>query len=162
MSEATNEELTALQAVLAAEHAVVYGYGVVGGRVGEGRRTEARAAYDAHRARRDALVREVRGLGAEPVAASAGYALPFAVADSAAAVRLAAELEDRVAGAYSDLVRAAVEARRADAAAALREAAVRAARWRGGSVAFPGLAERTGQAGPTATDPATASGTPAA
>ncbi|MFF4591390.1 ferritin-like domain-containing protein [Streptomyces sp. NPDC001388] len=141
---ATSAELTALQAALAAEHAAVYGYGVVGGRIREERRTEARSAYDAHRARRDALVREVRDLGGEPVAASAGYALPFPVADSAAAVRLAAELEDRVAGVYSDLVRAAGDERRREAAGALREAAVRAARWRGGSVAFPGLAERAG------------------
>ncbi|KRD16987.1 MULTISPECIES: ferritin-like domain-containing protein [unclassified Streptomyces] len=156
MSGETGAELTALQAVLAAEHAAVYGYGVVGGRVGEGRSTEARAAYDAHRARRDALAREVRGLGAEPVAASAGYALPFPVADSATAVRLAADLEDRVAGVYSDLVRATAGARRRDAAGALREAAVRAARWRGGSVAFPGLAERNGA------DPATGSASAAA
>ncbi|MFF4660181.1 ferritin-like domain-containing protein [Streptomyces sp. NPDC001381] len=141
---ATSAELTALQAALAAEHAAVYGYGVVGGRIREERRTEARSAYDAHRARRDALVREVRDLGGEPVAANAGYALPFPVADSAAAVRLAAELEDRVAGVYSDLVRAAGDERRREAAGALREAAVRAARWRGGSVAFPGLAERAG------------------
>ncbi|MFF5189665.1 ferritin-like domain-containing protein [Streptomyces sp. NPDC000345] len=141
---ATSAELTALQAALAAEHAAVYGYGVVGGRIREERRTEARSAYDAHRARRDALVREVRDLGGEPVAASAGYALPFPVADSATAVRLAAELEDRVAGVYSDLVRAAGDERRREAAGALREAAVRAARWRGGSVAFPGLAERAG------------------
>ncbi|WP_340375561.1 ferritin-like domain-containing protein [Streptomyces sp. SS7] len=137
-------ELTALQAALAAEHAAVYGYGVVGGRIGADRRTEARAAYDAHRARRDALVREVRDLGAEPVAASAAYALPFPVTDAATAVRLAAELEGRVAGVYSDLVRAAADQRRREAAGALREAAVRAARWRGGSVAFPGLAERAG------------------
>ncbi|WP_133917675.1 ferritin-like domain-containing protein [Streptomyces sp. NBC_00582] len=150
-----NGELTALQAALAAEHAAVYGYGVVGGRIGAARRTEAQAGYDAHRARRDALVREVRDLGAEPVAASAAYALPFPVADAAAAVRLAAELEERVAGVYSDLVRAAGDQRRREAAGALREAAVRAVRWRGGSVAFPGLAERAG------TDAAT-SGAPAA
>ncbi|GAA2440729.1 ferritin-like domain-containing protein [Streptomyces glaucus] len=146
MSKAKDGELDALQAALAAEHAAVYGYGVVGGRVRPERRTEARAAYDAHRARRDALVREVRDLGGEPVAAAAGYALPFPVPDSAAAVRLAAELEERVAGVYSDLVRAAGGERRATAAGALREAAVRAVRWRGGSVAFPGLAERAGAA----------------
>lgn len=146
MSKAEDRRLDALQAALAAEHAAVYGYGVVGGRVGEKRRTEARAAYDAHRARRDALARDVRGLGGEPVAAAAGYALPFSVPDSAAAVRLAARLEDRVAGVYSDLVRAAEGDARATAAGALREAAVRAARWRGGSVAFPGLAERSGTA----------------
>jgi hypothetical protein len=151
-------ELAALQAALAAEHAAVYGYGVVGGRIHEGRRAEARAAYDAHRARRDALAREVRDLGAEPVAANAAYALPFPVPDSAAAVRLAAELEERVAGVYSDLVRASGDARRRAAAGALREAAVRAVRWRGGSVAFPGLAERADKAA----DPAATGAGPSA
>lgn len=154
MSEEKAAELTALQAALAAEHAAVYGYGVVGGRIREGRRQEAKAAYDAHRARRDALAREVRDLGGTPVAASAAYALPFPVPDSTAAVELAAELEDRVAGVYSDLVRAATGGVRGTAAEALREAAVRAVRWRGGSVPFPGLAERaatpTASATPTA------------
>jgi hypothetical protein len=142
VSRTDERQLEALQAALAAEHAAVYGYGVVGGRVRESRRTEARAAYDAHRARRDALVRAVRDLGGRPVAAAAAYALPFQVPDSAAAVRFAAELEERVAGVYSDLVRASTGERRREAAEALREAAVRAVRWRGESVAFPGLAER--------------------
>ncbi|MFD0343578.1 ferritin-like domain-containing protein [Streptomyces sp. NPDC127117] len=142
MSAATRK---AAQAALAAEHAAVYGYGVVGGRVAEGRRAEATAAHHAHRARRDALTRTVRGLGGEPVAAQAAYALPFAVPDPAAAVRLAAVLENRVAGVYSDLVRAAEGPLRREAADALREAAVRAVRWRGGGVAFPGLAERASE-----------------
>ncbi|WP_037661545.1 DUF4439 domain-containing protein, partial [Streptomyces aurantiacus] len=51
--DGSKNELNALQAALRAEHAAVYGYGVVGGRVGDGRRAEARTAYDAHRARRD-------------------------------------------------------------------------------------------------------------
>jgi hypothetical protein len=137
-------ELAALQAALAAEHAAVYGYGVVGGRIGTARQAEARTAYDAHRARRDDLARQVRALGGRPVAADAAYALPFTVSDPADAVRLAARLEDGVAGVYADLVRTAAGERRRTAAGALRESAVRAARWRGGSVAFPGLAERTG------------------
>ncbi|MER6622649.1 ferritin-like domain-containing protein [Streptomyces sp. NPDC000931] len=149
--EAKDRELRALQAALAAEHAAVYGYGVVGGRIGRDRRTEARTAYDAHRARRDALVRTVKDAGGAPVAAAAGYALPFPVPDAAAAVRLAAELEDRVAGVYADLVRASGGERRRGAAEAMREAAVRSVRWSGESVAFPGLAERGG----------TASGSPA-
>ncbi|MFE4970235.1 DUF4439 domain-containing protein [Streptomyces sp. NPDC056660] len=159
--EAEARVLTALQAALAAEHAAVYGYGVVGGRVGRQRLTEARSAYDAHRARRDALAREVEDLGAAPVAASAAYALPFAVTDAATAVRLAAELEDRVADVYSDLVRASSGERRGSAAGALREAAVRAVRWSGKSVAFPGLAERDaplGRAGGSASP--SASSTP--
>lgn len=138
----------AVQAALAAEHATVYGYGVVGGRIDSSRQGEARGAYDAHRARRDVLRREVRDLGDEPEPAAAAYALPFAVPDSAAAVRLAAELEDRLAGVYADLVRASEGARRREAAALLSEAAVRSVRWRGSSVAFPGLSERSGSDGP--------------
>ncbi|MFJ2650679.1 ferritin-like domain-containing protein [Streptomyces sp. NPDC087420] len=134
--------LDATQAALAAEHAAVYGYGIVGARVGEDRGAEATAAYAAHRARRDALARTVRDLGGEPAVAAAAYALPFAVPDRAAAVRLAAELEDRVADVYSDLVRASEGPARREAAGALREAAVRAVRWRGSGVTFPGLAER--------------------
>ncbi|MFI2368691.1 DUF4439 domain-containing protein [Streptomyces sp. NPDC018833] len=132
----------AVQAALAAEHAAVYGYGVVGGRIDDDRAREAAAAHAAHRARRDALTRTARDLGAEPVVAEAAYALPFDVPDSAAAVRLAVELEERVAGVCSDLVRAVEGPLRQEAAAALREAAVRAVRWRGSGVAFPGLAER--------------------
>ncbi|MEU3431706.1 ferritin-like domain-containing protein [Streptomyces gardneri] len=134
--------LDAAQAALAAEHAAVYGYGVVGGRIGTQRRAEATAAYEAHRARRDALRRTVRDLGGTPVAAAAAYELPFPVADAPGAVRLAAVLEDRVAGVYSDLVRSGRGPLRSEAAAALREAAVRAVRWRGSDVTFPGLAER--------------------
>ncbi|MEX2974619.1 ferritin-like domain-containing protein [Streptomyces sp. C184] len=139
-------ELTAVQAALAAEHAAVYGYGVVGGRITGDRRKEAQEAYDGHRARRDALRRVVRDLGGTPQAAAAAYELPFPVPDAAAAVRLAAELEDRLAAVYADLVRAGGAARRREAAAALREAAVRAVRWRGSGVAFPGLAERAAAA----------------
>ncbi len=147
---AKKEELRALQAALAAEHAAVYGYGVVGGRIGESRRADARAGYDAHRARRDELMRAVRDLDGSPVAAYAAYALPFTVTDTGSAVRLAAELEERVAGVYSDLVRASKGDRRRAAAQALREAAVRAVRWRDGSVAFPGLAERAASSAPSA------------
>ncbi|MFF4601182.1 ferritin-like domain-containing protein [Streptomyces sp. NPDC001339] len=142
------DELTAVQAALAAEHAAVYGYGVVGGRIADDRRAEARAAYDAHRARRDALHREVRALGGTPPAAAAAYKLPFPVPDAAAAARLAGELEDRLAAVYADLVRAGGRTRRAEAAAALREAAVRAVRWRGSGAAFPGLTERSAAATP--------------
>ncbi|MQY15990.1 hypothetical protein SRB5_61820 [Streptomyces sp. RB5] len=137
-----DHSLIAAQAVLAGEHAAVYGYGVIGALIGEDRANEARAAWDAHRARRDTVARLVRDLGGEPRAAAAGYALPFTVSDGGDAVRLAAELEDRVAGVYADLVRAASGELRGEALAALREAAVRAARWRGRGTAFPGLAER--------------------
>lgn len=139
---APSSPLAAAQEALAAEHAAVYGYGVVGARVGVDRRKAAQQAYAAHRARRDALRRTVRGLGGRPLAAAPAYALPFAVPDAAAAVRLATTLEERVAGVYGDMVRATTGALRREAAMALREAAVRAVRWRDGSVPFPGLVER--------------------
>ncbi|MDG4866292.1 ferritin-like domain-containing protein, partial [Streptomyces sp. T-3] len=108
----SSELLDTYQSALRAEHAAVYGYGVVGGRIREGRRDEARSAYDAHRARRDELQRTVRDLGGTPEQASAAYALPFPVPDSAAATRLAADIEDRVAGVYADVVRATEGERR--------------------------------------------------
>ncbi|MGY1438344.1 ferritin-like domain-containing protein [Streptomyces reniochalinae] len=134
-------ELSAVQAALRAEHAAVYGYGVVGGRIDPDRKSQVRECYDAHRSRRDALRRTVRSLGGDPEPAAAAYALPFAVPDSDAAVRLAAQLEDRLAGVYADLVRASEGRRRRAAADALREAAVRSVRWKGSGVAFPGLTE---------------------
>src|SRR5690606_10714176 len=45
-SDADSPELTAVQAALAAEHAAVYGYGALGGRLDGKRGAEARAAYD--------------------------------------------------------------------------------------------------------------------
>jgi hypothetical protein len=153
---AEQNPLTAVQKALAAEHAAVYGYGVIGARVSASRQVEARAAYDAHRARRDTLRRTVSDLGGTPVAAEPAYALPFPVPDSAAAVRLAAELEDRVAAVYADVVRAASDDLRGEAAGWLREAAVRSVRWRGESVAFPGLAERAADASPSASAAASA------
>jgi len=133
----------AAQAALAAEHAAVYGYGVVGGRITASREAEARQAYDAHRSRRDSLIRTLTDLGAQPVAAAPGYELPFPVTDSPDALKLAAFLEDRVADTYGDLVRAATASLRQDAAAALRDAAVRAVRWTNTSRPFPGLTERS-------------------
>lgn len=142
------KELDAARAALAAEHATVYGYGVVGARVAGDRTEEAREAYHAHRARRDTLRRRVRQLGGAPEPAAAAYALPFAVPDGVAAARLAAELEDRLAGVYANLVRASTGRRRREAAGALRESAVRSVRWKGSGVAFPGLTERGAAASP--------------
>ncbi|MFD5660277.1 DUF4439 domain-containing protein, partial [Streptomyces hirsutus] len=52
MSEAKDRELRALQAALAAEHAAVYGYGVVGGRIADQRRGGARHGPNAPPPRR--------------------------------------------------------------------------------------------------------------
>ncbi|MBB0230917.1 DUF4439 domain-containing protein [Streptomyces calidiresistens] len=144
-----NAELSATRAALAAEHAAVYGYGVAGAAAGDGGAgPELRQAWSGHRSRRDALVRRIRDLGGEPPAAAAGYALPFEVTDDASALALAAELETRVAAVYADLVRSSGGDARREAAVALREAAVLAARWHGRAVAFPGVAEHAAPGDP--------------
>ena len=77
--------------------------------------------------------------GARPVAAAAAYELPFAVRGATAAVALAAVLEDRLSAAYLGLVGLTDPALREFGAQGVRTAALRAAAWRGSTLAFPGL-----------------------
>ena len=145
-----------LQEVLAAEHAAVYGYGALGARLSGPLRREALAGLDHHRARRDRLRAMVTDRGQRPVESSASYLLPAGLTSPAAAVRLAAELEERVAVAFGILVAAASGDERAFAARALQDAAIRGARWKGGAARFPGV-PRT-EPTPTATPSAAAAG----
>ena len=70
------------------------------------------------------------------------YTLPSAVTSADDAVVLATLLEERLAAVWADAVEATSGNLRALAIGGLRDAAVRAAVWRGGSVPFPGLPER--------------------
>ena len=128
----------ALQAALAAEHAAVYGYGVVGAYLTGSNRATATADWVAHQENRDTLEGMLRSRGAQPVAAAVGYQLPVAVRTAAEAAQLAVILEDRVATAYIGLV-ALTAAIRQFGAGQLQASALRAAAWRGSTVAFPGL-----------------------
>jgi hypothetical protein len=137
-------EVEALQRALAAEHAAVYAYGVVGALAGDEARRDAMAAIDAHRARRDRLRVLIADRAATPVAAEPFYDLPEAVQTPEDARMLATTVEERLAAVWADVVAAVEPALREFAVLALQEAAVRAARWRGGSIPWPGLPERTG------------------
>jgi Domain of unknown function (DUF4439) len=132
----------ALQSVLAGEHATIYGYGVAGARLTGAARNRAVADYDRHRARRDELEALIHSRGDQPVAAASSYTLPAAVTSANEAVVLATLLEERLAALWADAVVALSGNLRALAIGGLRDAAVRAAMWRGGSVPFPGLPER--------------------
>jgi hypothetical protein len=132
----------ALQSLLAGEHATIYGYGVAGARLSGAARDRALSAYDSHRASRDELEALIRARHAQPVAAASSYALPSAVASPDDAIVLATLLEERLAAVWADAVAATAGELRALAIRGLRDAAVRAAQWRGGSVPFPGLPER--------------------
>lgn len=120
-----------MAAALAAEEAAIYAYGMVGVRLANaGEETEARAAEQAHRRRRDYLVGRMDQLKASAAPAPAGYELPFPVTDRASALKLAIQVEDGVAQAWRPVLPVTTEADRTTALAALTDAAVRATRWR--------------------------------
>jgi hypothetical protein len=129
----------ALQAALAAEHAAVYGYGVAGAHLSGARQKAAAQDWRIHEASRDALAAMITALGAQPVAAATAYRLPFRVNSGRDAVALAAFLEDRVATAYLGVVALTETRLRMFGARAVESAALRAAGWRGRTLAFPGL-----------------------
>ncbi|UGQ09892.1 ferritin-like domain-containing protein [Yinghuangia sp. ASG 101] len=152
----------ALQALLDAEHAAVYGYGVVGARSDGPARDRARTAYDAHRNRRDAVEELIVRQGGRPRASAPAYGLPFAVASGGDAARLAAHLEDGVCAHLADVVASAEGEARKAAATWLREAAFAGTEWGGTAAAFPGLPERAapGSAASGAATPAEAAADP--
>ena len=136
---ASSASVAALQGALAAEHAAVYGYGIVGAMLTGSEQGDARSDWTAHQVARDTLEAMLTRLGATPVAASPAYALPFAVTEASSAMRLAATLEEGVTRAYLGLVAVNDRTLRAFGALAMQPSATRAAAWRGSTVAFPGM-----------------------
>ena len=121
------------------EHAAIYGYGVLGARLGGARRRQALAAHDAHRAARDLLRARLVAAGLDAPATLPSY--DVRVATAAEAVALAVQLEEGLAVRWRDLVAATDEAVvRRLALQQLQDCAVRAALWRGSPTAFPGRA----------------------
>jgi hypothetical protein len=131
--------VSALQAALAAEHAAVYGYGVAGAHLAGARQAAAVRDWAVHEAARDTLTAMVAALGARPVPAFTAYRLPFPVRGERSATMLAAYLEDRVTTAYLGVVALTNTRLRSFGARAAESAALRATRWRGRTLAFPGL-----------------------
>lgn len=134
----------ALQRMLAGEHAAVYGYGVLGGRLTPRTALQAAAseAYVEHRTRRDDLVALLRSQDAEPVAARAGYALPTSVDTPEHARQVARLVEDRCSVLYAEVVATSTGTTRAYAVDALIDAATRGLDWGAAPVALPGVARR--------------------
>jgi hypothetical protein len=136
---ASSTSVAALQGALAAEHAAVYGYGVVGAMLAGTVQADARADWTAHQFARDTLASILTRLGANPVAASPAYRLPFAVTSAKSAAKLAATLEDGVTRAYLGLVAVNNPTLRSFAAQAMQTSANRALAWSGTTIAFPGM-----------------------
>ncbi len=131
--------VAAMQAALAAEQAASYGYGVLGAHLSGASQQAASTDWVAHEVAADQLETLLRAAGAQPHPAAVGYQLPFAVQSAAQATALAVLLEDRVAQAYLAMVALSDTTLREFGGRQVRAAALRAAAWRGTTVAFPGL-----------------------
>ena len=141
-------ENAALREALAAEHAAVWGYGVVGSALTVEARPPATTAETAHRDVRDRVTAMLQERGADPVTAEGAYSLPFPVLSDVDAAALAVVLEDGVAGAWVRVLDQAVQREVRELAVGwLTGAEARAVWWRraAGTVpvtsAFPGLPE---------------------
>jgi hypothetical protein len=139
-------ENAALGEALAAEHAAVWGYGVVGAALDVDARTAAAASETAHRDVRDQLVALLGTRDADAPGPEGGYALPFPVLSAVDAAALAVVLEDGVSAAWVRVLDQAVDrAVREFAIGALTAAEIRAVGWRTSAgrtpvtEAFPGL-----------------------
>jgi hypothetical protein len=122
-------DVSLLTALLEAEHAAVYGYGTLGGRLDAATRPAALAAFDAHRLRRDSLAARLRERGAVAPPTRAAY--DVAVGTPAQALALAVRLEEGLSARWRDLVGGTTDlALRRLGVAGLEETAVRAAQWR--------------------------------
>lgn len=99
---ATDVEQRLLAALLEAEHAALYGYGVLGARLDLETRPAAQAAAGAHRSARDNLADLLRAAGAEPPAPMPAY--DVAVGRPQAALELAVALEEGLGVRWLDLV----------------------------------------------------------
>jgi hypothetical protein len=137
--------LAALQATLAGEHAAVYVFGVLGGRISTSAAPTTAAAissaYAMHRARRDQLVPMILARGAEPVASEVAYQLTGPAMTTRQIVREARVTESRCAEIYAQTVAGTTGDERGWAVDALTDAAVRLLGFGGAPEAFPGLPE---------------------
>ena len=123
------QEQRLLAELLEAEHAALYGYGVLGARLDVETRPLAQAAAGAHRASRDDLADLLRAAGAEPPAALPAY--DVAVAGQSAALELAVSLEEGLSVRWLDLVGGTDDqGLRRLGVDGLSATAVRAASWR--------------------------------
>ena len=130
--------MDALTAALVAEHAAIYGYGVLGAHLSGAALGQAQQAEAAHRGRRDHLLVLLTAAGVDPPAPAVAYTVPFPVTDPASAQRLAVQLEERTAAIWRVALGPTSGEQRKIALDALLDTALRAARWRRASGTEPG------------------------
>ncbi|MFI6389435.1 ferritin-like domain-containing protein [Nonomuraea sp. NPDC050540] len=132
-------DLERLRKALAAEHAAVYAYGLIGARTTGALRARVTSAFDGHRARRDqlrGLITARRGRPAEP---EPSYALPVTPGNATEAIRLAVHVEQGITATYLELAACEDAALRRYAALAMQESVTRSYGFRPATPAFPGM-----------------------
>lgn len=139
-----------LQDLLAAEHAAIYVYGVLGGRASRAGSSDLgqliRAAYEVHRARRGQLGAMITDVGADPVAAQVAYELATPARTEHQLRSEALGIEQHCAATYAAAVATVPGGYRRWAALALGDAAVRGLSFGGEPAPFPGAADLADQA----------------
>ena len=135
----------ALQTALAAEHAALYVYGVLGARTSESGTpalfADVTGAYAAHRAQRDVLTRRLHDEGAEPTAASPKACKLPTTPTAVGVARAAADLEAGCAETYAYVVANTAGDDRRWAIEALTGAALRQVAFGRPPGPFPGAAD---------------------
>ncbi|WP_063780924.1 ferritin-like domain-containing protein, partial [Nonomuraea sp. SBT364] len=132
-------DLGKLGKALAAEHAAIFAYGVLGARTTGSLRARLATLFDAHRERRDELRALITARGGRPVEPEASYALPSIPSSASAASRLAGQVESGVTAAYLELAAATDDTLRQYGAAAMQESTARAHTFAPAITAFPGM-----------------------
>jgi hypothetical protein len=138
----------ALFDAVAAEHATIYGYGLVSAHSTPDVNDLVSAAMAEHRDRREAAIAMLAARSVDPPLPAAGYQMPIEVNNPTDAANLAVRMEQDTAVAWRAVLEQETDAQgRAFAVTALTQCAITAARWRrvlGVSpitVAFPGGSE---------------------
>jgi hypothetical protein len=138
----------ALFDAVAAEHATIYGYGLVSAHSTPDVNDLVSAAMAEHRDRREAAIAMLAARSVDPPLPAAGYQMPIEVNNPTDAANLAVRMEQDTAVAWRAMLEQETDAQgRAFAVTALTQCAITAARWRrvlGVSpitVAFPGGSE---------------------
>ena len=143
--------VAALQRVLAAEHAAVYAYSVIGVHLSEENQVEqARTLQETHRSVRDQISAQIAARNATPQPAAVSYSPDRAVTDPTSAQQWAVSIEQDCAAGYRAQLTASASdadpaAERTAALAGLTDSAQNALYWRrlltptSPTTAFPGL-----------------------
>lgn len=138
----------ALYDAVAAEHAAIYGYGVVSAHIMPAENDLVSKTLADHRDRRESAVSMLAQQSVKAPLPAAGYQMPLVVRNSVDASKLASRMEDDCAVAWrAVLEQSDSEQERAFALKTLTQSAVTAARWRqvlGAwpvTTAFPGGSE---------------------